>query len=105
MAAKMPSLRGSLPGLVPSWRAPVQWITPTAPPESDSDRALTSIRVEHDIKTCPDAGHCFLNDRDPAHVPGGLAVLDRFTGPDFHDPSARDAWGRIIDFFDRHPTS
>ena len=64
------------------------------------EQILTALGVEHDIKTYPDAGHSFLNDHDPADIPTLLAVLGRFTGPDYHEPSARDARERIIAFFD-----
>lgn len=45
-------------------------------------------------------GHSFLNDHDPADVPALFAVLGRLTASEFHEPSARDARRRIVDFFD-----
>jgi len=66
------------------------------------DRVLTAVGVEHDITTYPEAGHSFLNDHDPADVPAVFAVLGRFTVSQFHEPSARDARRRIVDFFDVH---
>jgi carboxymethylenebutenolidase len=66
------------------------------------DQVLTTAGVDHDIKTYPDAGHMFLNDHDADDVPDLLTVLGRFTGAAFHEPSARDARGRIVGFFDQH---
>jgi carboxymethylenebutenolidase len=66
------------------------------------EQILTALGVPHDIKTYPDAGHSFLNDHDPVDVPALFAVLGRFTGPDYHEPSARDARERIIAFFNAH---
>jgi carboxymethylenebutenolidase len=66
------------------------------------EQVLTALGVAHDIKTYPDAGHSFLNDHDPADVPALFAVLGRFTGPSYHEPSARDARARIIEFFNEH---
>jgi carboxymethylenebutenolidase len=71
-------------------------------------RVLAAVGVEHDIKTYPDAGHSFLNDHDPAEVPALFGVLGRFMASEYHQPSAKDARRRIVDFFDQHlrsPTS
>jgi len=59
---------------------------------------LTDVGVEHDVKEYPDAGHSFLN----RHNSGPLAVLERVGGLGYHAPSAEDAWGRILRFFDAH---
>jgi carboxymethylenebutenolidase len=62
------------------------------------DRALTSLGVVHDLKVYPEAGHSFLNRNT-----GGLgSVLGKAFGAGYHGPSAEDAWGRIIGFFDAH---
>jgi carboxymethylenebutenolidase len=66
------------------------------------ERALTEAGVDHDVKQYPDAGHSFLNDHDPADVPRVVAALTRATGGVYHEPSARDARRRIVEFFDRH---
>ena len=66
------------------------------------DTVLTSLGVDHDIKTYPGAGHSFLNDHDPADSPAVFRVLGRLTGSAFHEPSAIDARRRIVEFFDRH---
>ena len=63
---------------------------------------LTAAGVEHDIKVYPDAGHGFLNDHDPADLPLWVKALAKLVAADFHEPSARDARRRIIDFFDLH---
>ncbi|GAA4934263.1 carboxymethylenebutenolidase [Actinomycetospora succinea] len=60
------------------------------------EAALTGSGVDHDVKTYPEAGHSFF-ERFPAN---GLLV--RFAGAGFHRPSAEDAWGRILRFFETH---
>jgi carboxymethylenebutenolidase len=66
------------------------------------DKVLTTLGVDHDIKTYPDAGHSFLNDHDPEDSPAIFTVLGRLTGSEFHGPSAIDARRRIVEFFDLH---
>lgn len=62
------------------------------------ERALTEAGVEHDVKEYPGAGHSFLNRHDL----GPFSVLERVAGLHFDHPSAEDAWGRILRFFDTH---
>jgi carboxymethylenebutenolidase len=62
------------------------------------DRVLTDLGVEHDVRTYPDAGHSFLN----RHNLGPFTALERVAGLGYHQPSAEDAWGRILRFLDRH---
>ena len=62
------------------------------------ETTLTSLGVEHDVREYPDAGHSFLN----RHSAGPFSPLERIAGLAFHEPSAEDAWGRILRFFDRH---
>jgi carboxymethylenebutenolidase len=59
---------------------------------------LTSLGVPHDVKEYPDAGHSFMN----RHNSGPFAVLERIAGFSYHEPSAEDAWARIVRFFDQH---
>ena len=66
------------------------------------EQVLTEVGVDHDIKTYPEAGHSFLNDHDAADIPALFTVLGRFTGSQFHEPSAIDARRRIVEFFDQH---
>ncbi len=73
------------------------------------DRALEAVRVEHDVKEYPDAGHSFLNDLSLAPagghaiLPSMMAVMGRFAGHSgYHEASATDARQRIVSFFDRH---
>ena len=61
-------------------------------------RLLVERQVEHDVKEYPDAGHSFLN----RHNLGPLTVLEKIAGLSFHEPSAEDAWRRILTFFDKH---
>ena len=66
------------------------------------ERALQAVGVDHDIKVYPDASHGFLNDHPPADRTPLLVVLNKISGTRFHEPSARDARGRIVAFFDTH---
>jgi carboxymethylenebutenolidase len=59
---------------------------------------LRALGVEHDVKEYPDAGHSFLNRPSL----GPAAPLLRVAGIGYHGPSAEDAWGRILRFFDEH---
>jgi carboxymethylenebutenolidase len=57
---------------------------------------LQQLGVGHDVKTYPEAGHSFMS------CYGGLTGL---LGPmtplraKYHEPSAEDAWGRVLAFF------
>jgi carboxymethylenebutenolidase len=62
------------------------------------ETAYTDLGVPHDVKEYPEAGHSFLN----RHNGGPLTVLARMAGVGYHHPSAEDAWGRILRFFDIH---
>jgi carboxymethylenebutenolidase len=68
------------------------------------ERALNAAGVKHDVKEYTDAGHMFLNDHDPADLSKPtrmlMQVVARVSGSSYHEPSARDARGRILDFFD-----
>jgi carboxymethylenebutenolidase len=59
---------------------------------------LDRAGVVHDVKEYPDAGHSFLNRPNL----GPAAPLLRVGGIGYHGPSAEDAWGRILRFFDEH---
>jgi carboxymethylenebutenolidase len=63
---------------------------------------LSAAGVEHDIKVYPDAGHGFLNDHDPAELPLWVKAIAKLAAASFHEPSARDARRRIVDFFGAH---
>jgi carboxymethylenebutenolidase len=60
--------------------------------------ALERHGIEHDVHEYPDAGHSFLNRHD---LGLGGALL-RVAGIGYHAPSAEDAWGRILRFFEAH---
>ena len=62
------------------------------------ERALTANGVDHDVKEYADAGHSFLNNHDSIL----FAVAGKIMGGGYHEPSARDAQGRIVAFFDAH---
>ena len=59
---------------------------------------LTGLGVPHDVKEYPDAGHSFLN----RHNAGPFSVLEKVAGFNYHQPSAEDAWTRILRFFETH---
>lgn len=62
------------------------------------EAVLGDLGVEHDVKEYPDAGHSFLNRET-----GVLAGVMRVTGiGGYHEPSASDAWTRILAYLDRH---
>jgi len=65
---------------------------------AELERTLTALGVEHDVKEYPDAGHSVLN----RHGLGPLAVVERIAGFSYHEPSAEDAWARILQMFQRH---
>ena len=62
------------------------------------DGVLTGLGVPHDVKEYPDAGHSFMN----RHNLGPFSVLEKVSGFDYHQPSAEDAWARILRFFWEH---
>jgi carboxymethylenebutenolidase len=65
---------------------------------AELDGVLTRLAVPHDVKEYPDAGHSFMN----RHNLGPFSVLEKVTGLNYHQPSAEDAWARILRFFDEH---
>ena len=60
--------------------------------------ALEGAGVTYDVKEYADAGHSFLN----RHNAGPFSVLEKVAGLNYHEPSAEDAWSRILRFFDTH---
>jgi carboxymethylenebutenolidase len=62
------------------------------------EAALTRAGVPHDVKEYPNAGHAFIGSINT----GPLAPVLRVVGVGHHEPSAEDAWGRILRFFDEH---
>ena len=68
------------------------------------ERALAADGIPHDVKEYPAAGHGFLNDRDRAGdgTPLMIKVTTPLMGWGPHEPSARDARQRIIEFFRAH---
>jgi carboxymethylenebutenolidase len=69
------------------------------------ERALTALRVDHDVKIYPEAGHGFMNDHDPADMTPLLVVLNKISRTRYHQPSAEDARRRIASFFNAHLNS
>ena len=88
------ALEGACP-VVASYGAKDKTLRGTA---AKLDAGLARAGVERDVREYPDAGHSFLNRHDLG--PGG-AIL-RVAGIGYHEPSAEDAWGRILRFFEAH---
>jgi carboxymethylenebutenolidase len=65
-------------------------------------RVLETAGIDHDAKLYPEAGHGFLIDHDPAELPLWVRALAKLTAAEYHEPSARDARRRIVEFFDAH---
>ena len=66
--------------------------------------ALAADGIPHDVKEYPAAGHGFLNDHEQAgdRIPLMIKVTAPLMGYGPHEPSARDARQRIIEFFRAH---
>ena len=60
-------------------------------------RALTVLRVPHDVKVYPGSGHRFMSE-----ALGAGAVLARLTRMSYQEADAADAWQRIYAFFGEH---
>ncbi len=60
-------------------------------------RALTVLRVPHDVKVYPGSGHRFMSEAS-----GAGAVLARLTRMSYQEADAADAWHRIYAFFGEH---
>jgi carboxymethylenebutenolidase len=88
------ALRGACP-MVASYGAKDRTLRGTA---AKLEARLQRAGVAHDVHEYPDAGHSFLNRHDLG--PGG--ALLRVAGIGYHEPSAEDAWGRILRFFEAH---
>ncbi|MFB9384891.1 dienelactone hydrolase family protein [Pseudonocardia petroleophila] len=58
---------------------------------------LTELDVVHDVREYPGAGHSFLST-----VEGPAASLMKVVGLGPHQPSADEAWARILAWFDTH---
>jgi carboxymethylenebutenolidase len=66
------------------------------------DRILTSLGVEHDIKTYPGVGHGFMNDHDPQDQTLMLTFLAKISGTRYDPKATADARQRILAMFERH---
>jgi carboxymethylenebutenolidase len=62
------------------------------------DKTLTQLKVVHDIKLYPEAGHAFMNPKQG----GGpfFGTLLRVSGAKPNPEAAKDAWHRIDTFFE-----
>jgi len=62
---------------------------------------LTRLGVEHDVEEYAGAGHSFMN-RHGFSPRSLLSLLERVAGFSYDEPSAQDAWVRILRSFDAH---
>jgi carboxymethylenebutenolidase len=60
---------------------------------------LAPLGITPEIHVYPEAGHSFLTD---GHHPVMRALSWPMMRLGFHEPSASDAWPKILDFFHRH---
>lgn len=62
--------------------------------------ALTTKKIDHDVKEYPETGHAFMNP----HQAGGpvFGTLLRISGAKPNPDAAADAWSRIEKFFGEH---
>ena len=88
------ALRGACP-VVASYGAKDKTLRGTA---ATLRGGLERAGVEHDVHEYADAGHSFLNRHDL----GPVGPLLRVAGIGYHEPSAEDAWGRILRYFEVH---
>ena len=65
------------------------------------EKALTTLGIEHDVKSYPGVGHSFLNLTTEVG-PKALRPLMRITGVGPNPEAAADAWTRIEGFFAEH---
>ncbi len=68
----------------------------TAAPER-LQRALTVLRIPHDVEVYPGSGHRFMTESG-----GAMAVLAKIARIDYQRADAEDSWRRIFDFFGAH---
>jgi carboxymethylenebutenolidase len=61
------------------------------------ESALVELDVPHDVKEYPAATHSFMNRQG-----GILRLLGRVGGFGHHEPSAEDAWHRVLAMFREH---
>ncbi|MGS0684549.1 dienelactone hydrolase family protein [Nakamurella sp. GG22] len=62
---------------------------------------LTTLGVEHDIKTYPGVGHGFMNDHDPQDQTLMLTLLAKVSGTRYDPEATTDARERILALFNR----
>ena len=65
------------------------------------ERTLTSLGVEHDIKSYPGVGHGFMNNHDPEDQTLMLVFLAKISGTRYDPQATADARHRILAMFDR----
>ncbi len=64
------------------------------------ERHLAALGVSHDVKTYEEAGHSFFSQVDGWQ--GWLARIPTPMAVGYDEAAARDAWDRMLSFFDAH---
>lgn len=86
-------MEGACP-IVASYGAKDRWAKGAA---LELERVLSALRIDHDVKEYPEAGHFFLNNHESV-----LFKMLEILGIGYHYPSAKDARRRIVAFFNKH---
>jgi carboxymethylenebutenolidase len=62
------------------------------------EQTLTTLKVPHDVKEYPNAGHSFMNRINV----GPFGPIIKFVGLNYVHDAAEDSWRRILEFFSLH---
>jgi carboxymethylenebutenolidase len=90
-----PPLRDSCP-MVASYGANDRMLKGAA---AKVEAILSEGAVPHDVKEYPGVGHSFMNDFG---LPAPLRLIENVAGLAYSEPTAEDAWHRILAFFAQH---
>ncbi len=63
---------------------------------------LSANSIPYDVKVYANAGHGFLSDHVDEEVPAWAMIMGKLSTNEYHEPSATDARGRIVAFFNEH---
>ena len=86
-------LVGACP-IVASYGVKDRWAKGAA---TELERVLSALRIDHDVKEYPEAGHSFLNNHESV-----LFKMLKIVGIGYHEASAKDARQRIGAFFNEY---
>ena len=63
---------------------------------------LAARSTPYDVKVYAAAGHSFMNKHVESEVPKWALIMGKLSSSEYHEPSAIDARGRIVAFFNEH---